>query len=1279
MRIIFVRSPSKESMFILIEPLIIMSRNLWVLLELTDDATLAKRLSRTTAAQCCSKEESKFLMKMWELGNYSLFRVLFRAYYPLFLVMTVACLLPVLFLFFASAFVLPNLLESVHITIHACSTAHESEKDESLYSSCDRTASSSLQNVLLLFVLHTCSQIFSAYKVVLCELIITKIGIGITASIYRRSLALQLGTLSSAALQSVPVDAETIASAAGGLCQILVLPITICLISSSVWRLAGPVTCFSIFAPPLLSIPAQKMIAKSLAHWDGMRLDRRVERMKLCNTMLEASQLIKLYSWKELFFSSICEARLLELKSLMKARTLQTLSFALGLAVLPTMVIITFATFSRESNMAALASTITLVELLRVPLLEIPSLIVQFKLLSTLTARMDRIMRLEKLQPHDEISAKYPLSVVTNVSFRGTFSWPNKKTPVLKELDIAIPINGLTIVTGPVASGKTSLLYAVLGELHACDGSPAKRYEGNMSICEQTPLLFAATLRENILFYSEFDHARYDAIVRACHLEADVAKLSQGDLTPLSEGGSTLSGGQRSRVALARACYAESTLVLLDDPLSALDARVGASIMEKVVGSHGLLANRTRILTTHHTEYSRYADYTVMLHDGRVTCACTSATHGLGADSYANAREMTNWSHSCGDVEPTSNGQSTTSRPSVCQQNSSRQNPIRASGDRVRSAMPTSGLMLYIARIPYHFVIFACMAIAHRCILLATDRFATLCIIGDLDLPSATFVAILCAFLSMGIALSVLMNLYLYRCMMRAASQSFFISLVQNILSGWQAYLHTIGNSKLASLLLQDIDAVDKEAPHMLLAACMVYTLLLTRLSFIWSSTPSLSVAILIVILVGAMTMRRISPYRLQCERLRREQYAPLMAHAAMTVPATISIRALRLQSNLIDAFAARVDAVAQANLATSSMEALISGGAGLACSIILACTSSLPVILMAFEPASATAAPLDFTMYGFALAYAMTLTPIMMAVVEVSFYLAEAMIPVRRLHEAINDIPTEVADGTPVIKDWPTKGHLELHNLCVRYRPDLPFSLHNITCTVNSGSHVGIVGRTGSGKSTLVKALWRLTDLEGGLKGDGYGAIFLDGVDIRTVNLHFLRSRLSIVPQEPILLSGTIAFNLDPHRKCTREQMIAMVGKVMGSHSIDCSEAGLEQEVDIDVHPSAGERQLICIVRAALMQRKVVVLDEITASLDNEIEADVQQATRLCFAGCTVLTIAHRLDTIMESSAIMLLDNGRLLEYAPPNDLLCNPRSLFYQMVHEHDSGPSSDRPPRS
>jgi len=308
---------------------------------------------------------------------------------------------------------------------------------------------------------------------------------------------------------------------------------------------------------------------------------------------------------------------------------------------------------------------------------------------------------------------------------------------------------------------------------------------------------------------------------------------------------------------------------------------------------------------------------------------------------------------------------------------------------------------------------------------------------------------------------------------------------------------------------------------------------------------------------------------------------------------------------------------------------------------------------------------------FGLCMSYALEMSGFLKFGTKMTLDIQRGMAGVERILEYIQCTPKEKLGGEPAPAGaWPSDGRIVATDLCVRYRAELPLALSGVTCTIDAASKVGVVGRTGSGKTTFVSALWRLVEPTRGDGGAGAGALSIDGVDLSCLELRALRSRLAIIVQDPVLFNESVQYNLDPFGEHSEEALRRVVRLAQLEGPIAKLDKGLLAPVgEAGANFSVGQRQLLCLGRAMLRASSVVVLDEATASIDNDTDAVLQACIREVFADATVLTIAHRLHTIMDSTKVMLFDKGELKENDEPAALLDDPDSLFSALVDDTGS----------
>ena len=971
--------------------------------------------------------------------------------------------------------------------------------------------------------------------------------------------------------------------------------------------------------------------------------------------------------------------------------------------------------------------------------------------------------------------------------------------PTLKELALHFPPGQLTMIAGAVGSGKSSLLSALLGELRSVGGAKAG-VSGRVGYVAQTAFVLNETLRENILFGRPMDEDRYEAVLEACTLLPDLKILPGGDMTQIGEKGVNLSGGQKARIALARACYAQADVLLLDDPLSAVDAHVGKHLFRHVLGPRGLLAGTTRILVTHQTQFLPLCDLVVIMDGGRVACSGSYAElkaqsgfdglkkSGSGAD-LASLGALSELAES--DLDDRSISRSTSKTPSRVASSAALSALAEGGGDggggeglkaasalagvpmapgkpaAAAGAKPSDRSISLVeitvdarstaegATVPRHHVMqvragtIADMSVAkkgklvrsgtqmqvgdskknavgskmveaeerktgavgfgvyaaymraaggypwflllllacctEKALLLSTDYWLPIWIDASNPGPTSGRSAVIPSFgvdpqalefwvpIYFGLASVGMLAVYCRSVLMQAvmgvrACRTIYAALIRSVLAAPMTFFETTPSGRILNRFTSDTEQLDM-------------VLLMTATQWVNCIFNILGTLVLVSVtnyyflawlfplfLLYTLLFRHTNSATRDLQRLEAVSRSPIFAQFSETLNGISTIRAFGRVRDFQTASQTLVNTNSRCFFSQILAQQWVSIRLDLIGSTVIAAAVLLPVVAVNFNQ------DLSIALAGLAISYTLEICNFLKHMTKITLDLEKSFASVERMHEYATAIAQEPTTGEPAPPaPWPTVGAIEMTKLCVRYRPELPFALVDVSCTIAPKSKVGVVGRTGSGKSTFVSALWRLVEPSGGVDGAGGGAIRIDGVDISTLQVLELRSRLAIIPQDPVLFTNTLRYNLDPFALCTDAELRRVLKLVQLEDLVGELEGGLEYKVSENgANFSVGQRQLLCLARATLRHSAVLVLDEATASIDNETDAVLQRAIREMFIDCTVLTIAHRLHTIMDSTQVMLFDAGRLAEFDAPESLLAEPESMFSQLVD--NTGPAAE-----
>ncbi|GAA6213804.1 canalicular multispecific organic anion transporter 1 [Lates japonicus] len=967
----------------------------------------------------------------------------------------------------------------------------------------------------------------------------------------------------------------------------------------------------------------------------------------------------------------------------------------------------TFAVFVGVSSENVLTAekaftSISLFNILRFPLAMLPMLIAAIVQTTVSKRRLEKFLGGEDL---DSDIVQHDSSFNTAISVcDGSFAWEKEAEPLLKDVSLDIKPGQLVAVVGAVGAGKSSLMSALLGEMHSTKGFI--NIQGSLAFVPQQAWIQNATLRDNILFGSPHEERRFQEVIQACALGPDLELLAGGDLTEIGEKGINLSGGQKQRVSLARAAYSQADIYLLDDPLSAVDSHVGKHLFDKVIGPSGLLKDKTRILVTHGVSFLPFVDEIVVLQDGVVTeiGSYNSLRASRGAfseflDTYAKEQSNQTQSESdrCQDTvdieliperedtQPDSPLEDTVSvtlkrensirrsqrNGSVrLRKNSSIRKPENADeskkGQRLieKETMETgqvkfSVFVQYLQAMGWGYAVTVFLLYFTQNVafigqnLWLSDWTNDAVEYYNRTYPSWKRDTRVGVFGVLGVVqgLFVFLGTLSLANASVAASRILHSRLLNNILRVPMLFFDTTPIGRVVNRFAKDIFTVDEAIPQSFRSWVLCLLGVLGTLFVICLATPFFTIVIVPLALVYYFVQRFYVATSRQLRRLDSVSRSPIYSHFSETVSGLSVIRAYGHQERFLKHNEITIDE----NL--KSVYPWIVSNRWLA--IRLEFLGNLVVFFAALF-AVISRDSLDSGLVGLSISYALNVTQTLNWLVRMTSELETNIVAVERVSE-YSEIENEAewVNNTRPPEKWPEEGRLQFKNYKVRYRPGLDLVLHGITCDIGSTEKIGIVGRTGAGKSSLTNCLFRIIEA-------AEGRILIDDIDISTIGLHDLRNRLTIIPQDPVLFSGTLRMNLDPFDKFSDED----IWRVLELSHLKDYVAGLQEGLQHEVaeggeNLSVGQRQLLCLARALLRKSRILILDEATAAVDLETDNLIQNTIRKEFSHCTVLTIAHRLHSIMDSSRVMVLDAGKIVEIDSPSNLL-KKQGHFYAMAKD-------------
>ncbi|XP_007235405.2 multidrug resistance-associated protein 1 isoform X2 [Astyanax mexicanus] len=1148
----------------------------------------------------------------------------------------------------------------------------------------------------LLFVC-TCFQTLILQKYFhVCFVTGMRLRTAIVGAVYRKALVITNAARRTSTVGEIvnlmSVDAQRFMDLITYINMIWSAPLQVILALYFLWQNLGPSVLAGV-AVMVLMVPVNAVIAMKTKTYQVAQMKSKDNRIKLMNEVLNGIKVLKLYAWELAFKDKVSTIRESELRVLKKAAYLGAISTFTWVCAPFLVALSTFAVYVLVDEHNVLDAqkafvSLALFNILRFPLNMLPMVISSMVQASVSMKRLRVFLSHEEL---DENSVDRRAITGSADSIRigdGAFSWSKEDRPALKRINVRIPEGALVAVVGHVGSGKSSLLSALLGEMHKQEGDVS--IKGSVAYVPQQAWIQNATLRENIMFGQEKKESWYQKVLEACALLPDLEILPGGDTTEIGEKGVNLSGGQKQRVSLARAVYCDCSVYLLDDPLSAVDAHVGKHIFEKVIGPQGVLQGRTRVLVTHGLSFLPQADLILVMVDGEITetGSYTELLNRQGAfadflRTYANAEQdgepdgMTDGAprktlENGGPAAVLRQSQSSLNTPGAAKpQQKAESNDTqakktkspdaaklteadKANTGRVKLAvfweyMKAIGVFLSFISILLFLAHHVSSLGSNYWLSLWTDdpvingtqpsREMRLGVYGALGLSQG--IAVFCYSISVSIG-GILASRYLHE------------TMLYNVLRSPMSFFERTPSGNLVNRFAKETDTIDSVIPSIIKMFMGSMFNVLGSCAVILIATPLVAIIIPPLGLLYFFVQRFYVASSRQLKRLESVSRSPVYTHFNETLLGTSVIRAFGEQQRFIGESDRRVDHNQKAYFPSIVANRWLA--------VRLEFVGNCIVTFAALFAVMARA-NLSPGIMGLSISYALQVTASLNWLVRMSSEVETNIVAVERVKE-YEDTEKEAEwklEQSSVPAGWPTAGHIEVRNFGLRYREDLELAIHDITVIIEGGEKVGIVGRTGAGKSSLTLGLFRIIEA-------AQGEICIDGVNIANLGLHDLRSRITIIPQDPVLFSGSLRMNLDPFdgysdedvwRALELAHLKNFVSGLPDKLNHECSEGG--------ENLSLGQRQLVCLARALLRKTKILVLDEATAAVDLETDNLIQSTIRTQFEDCTVLTIAHRLNTIMDYTRVLVLDKGKMAEFDSPASLIAK-KGIFYKMAK--DSG---------
>jgi ABC-type multidrug transport system fused ATPase/permease subunit len=1014
------------------------------------------------------------------------------------------------------------------------------------------------------------------------------------------------------------------------------------------------------FATLALIAPLSVLVARRYRRLDHELMQLRDERVTLMSQILQGIRVVKYHAWESSVGQEVSAVRGKEIGTRVRIVRTDALSTMIFVS---TSTLVGFAGFSAYVAMGGELTTplifacLALFTMLEEPFGIVSHLLSNLQHARVATGRLHGFFS-ANVRQSDEREPSAPWHAVGLTSSNVSLTYPGATTPAVQSIDLDIPPGSSVAVVGAVGAGKSSLLRTLAGLHVPTTGSIAATnldasLRPRIGYVPQEAFIMNATVQQNILFGEELDEARLERAVSVSALAADMALMPSGLQTEIGERGVNLSGGQKQRVALARAAYHRPGMVILDDPLSAVDVHTEEVLIDRLI--FGEWSAVTRIVATHRLAHLQRFDRIVMMEKGRIIASGTFEE----LKDHVDFQELVQ--HENADADTIAGTMRAASAQEV---RSEEATPVADTGSRVTvdEDRVTGAVGLPVYRAYLRAMIgrrwtapFLLMALLSSVVLITVLPMLQASWLGSWsdarsgtavggvwswlsgmlsmkDLDASTAVA-LYGLIGTVVLSSWAMERLLWLSRTAIASRTIHNDALRGVLAAPLRFFDSTPMGRILNRFARDMEGVDDHLSWNIEQSFKSLTQTIGSLILIMSVLPLILIVFVPVLILYYRLQRDYRMSAREAKRLESISRSSRYAHFKELVTGLDVIHGFARERHFIDTHRSILSRYQRAYWCNIMLNRWFSTRVPLTGGLVALGTSVLIIIAAWNGSISAGLAGLVMT---YAISFWATLNWTIRAFSEVE----SRMTSVERL-ETFANLPSEPPTTSAPVLDpsapWPLKGAVQIDDLHVRYAPHLPMVLHGVTFSVEPSTNVGIIGRTGSGKSTLFQTLFRFVEPE-------RGRILIDGIDITSIPLERLRRNIAIIPQDPTLFIGTVRLNLDRFNECTDEEIWQALGRVRLAEVIRSLPGGLSAPVvEGGSNFSQGQRQLLCMARAILIKARVIVLDEATASVDIVTDALIQRTIREEFRDVTVLTIAHRLDTVADADMIVELSAGRV------------------------------------
>jgi len=1050
------------------------------------------------------------------------------------------------------------------------------------------------------------------------------------------------------------------------------------------WQLLGPSALVGT-GSMLTLVLSQRFVTKRIGRNRRLMAKTSDTRVQLMTEILGGIRVLKLYGWEEVLLEKLLAVRATEMGCLGKILYFRALSVAvmfftptISAAMMFSCYTLTGGNFTVPIVMASYAFLV----MVRPVIYNIPNVISNFAESVIAFRRISQFLQLPEVQETSlKSSSKTDMDSEVNSPFSvpkgaisivdGEFSWdgptlqPNQ-TPDLRDINLQIKSGELVVIIGEVGSGKSSLLNAMLGEMPRVSGHV--ELFGAISLCAQDPWLQHASLRDNVTFVSMFDPIWYQKVIEVCQLKPDLKQLPQGDLTEIGERGVTLSGGQKARVALARAVYraTEVDIFLMDDVLSAVDAHVGQALVDRCL--LGVLNSKTRILTANSAPpvLLHSADKVVVVKDGRIV-ACSKwddLPHNLKPSAWVSPSPSSSAGKKVEKEKEPENVEGPGSPISPESPSAGDADPLHSEENSGSGKVGIRMVMEYFG-IAHGNSIFTTLTVLG--LVLFAEVFRLSCDVwlsywaesvqktGNTEDPTLDYFYIVIYLVLGGLLIfgAAVRSLWFVQ-VTRSIATKLHDSLARHVLRApTTTFFDVTPVGRLLNYFAKDIDAVDSQLPDVL-QMLLMNTFFVCGTLFVCAAASPFYILCLGPLLWYFLDVKA---YYTKTSRtlkiMESKSRTPIYSIFDETIRGIAHVRSMGASLKFLENFQKKVDQ----NTALLFGTYILTPWVLLRINAICTCI----IFAVAFTAVASANAGANVAFVGLGISYAMQLLGQVFLLVRFSVEVENQFTSFDRL-QLLGTVPQEKQtiltspETSSVSSNWPSQGCIEFERVTAGYKVNM-MVIKDLSCVISPGQKIGICGRTGSGKTTLTNLLFRLIH-------PAKGRILIDGVDISWVPLDVLRRSISIIPQDPLLFKDTIRYNVDPEGKYTDAAIWTALQNAMLYEKVRELPEGLDYPVSADGRNfSVGQRQLLCLVRVLLRNSKVVLFDEATSNIDSATDDLIQQTIGSHFHESTLLMIAHRLHTIANADKILVMDRGNLAEFDSPSELKKR-KGIFWELL---------------